>query len=143
MPNSAYGCNVLLLLNYPTDVGNLHLCARPSKCERIVIIMFKLFICQKNDSMTVGFISWGWKIPLTKPSMQVTYNFYSPSSFDTYIGELVSSKGKPWWCTASLESKLSLSHAHIKDKVVTCGWTFDMLSPAKDSCMKGSSGRLF
>jgi len=61
-------------------VGNLHLCARPSKCERVVICL-KYFFVKKMILWQLGYFLRMKNS--THQTEQVTYDFHSPSSIDT------------------------------------------------------------
>ena len=70
------------------------MCARPSECERVVVCL-NYILSKKSiyDSLVSGLFPEDENS--TRQTRRVTYDFHSPGSFDTRIGEWASAKGKP------------------------------------------------
>ena len=70
------------------------ICARSSECERVVVCLNYILLKKSiYDSLMFGLPPEDENS--THQTGQVTYDFHSPGSFDTRIGEWVSIKGKP------------------------------------------------
>ena len=74
------------------DTRNVPVCARLSECKRVVVCLRLSYILSKNHDSYFRFISWRWKYHLPNRVSNL-YNFHSPSSFGTQIGEWACSKG--------------------------------------------------
>lgn len=88
-------CSIFMSLHYLKrnhfichDVTKLPVCARLSECETVVCLRLN-YILSKNHDSYLYFLEM--KIPLPNQASNL-YNFHSPSSFDTQIGEQACSK---------------------------------------------------
>ena len=74
------------------DARNLPVCGRLLECETVVVCLRLNYFLSKNHDSYFWFISLRWKYHLPNLASNL-YNFHSPSSFDTQIGEWSCSKG--------------------------------------------------
>ena len=75
-------------------IWEICVCARPSECERVVVFL-NYILSRKSIYDSLMFCLFPEDENSTRQTGRVTYDFHSPSSFDTRIGEWASAEGKP------------------------------------------------